>query len=163
MKQFKTTEKVLNGNRYFIRPFPAFVSANLSGEISAIILPVLSSAMQRLPDAVKNGNESILDVDVSVVAPALSNGLSSLSGDKVEALLKKILINHNNISVQLEGERDAKALTEDLANELFCEDVQDMFVLAWEVIRVNYAGFFKKLGSLSGGVLDAFLQKANPS
>ena len=51
------------------------------------------------------------------------------------------------------GEK-VRLLTEDLANEVFCTDVQDMFILAFEVIRTNYNGFFKKLGDRFGKVAE---------
>ena len=53
-------------------------------------------------------------------------------------------------------------LTEDLANEVFCEDVQDMFLLAFEVIRTNYNGFFKKLGGRFGSLVGDLMKTAAP-
>ena len=94
--------------------------------------------------------------------PAISAAFSSLSGDKIEAILKHLLIAGKNISVEVPGER-VQILTEDLANEVFCEDVQDMFILAFEVIRTNYNGFFKKLGGRFGPVVEALKQTVTPS
>ena len=59
------------------------------------------------------------------------------------------------------GEK-AQLLTEDLANEVFCEDVQEMFMLAFEVVRSNYNGFFKKLGDLFGPLMEGLTKKASP-
>ena len=53
-------------------------------------------------------------------------------------------------------------LTEDLANEVFCEDVQDMFLLAFEVIRTNYNGFFKKLGGRFGPLIEGLTKTGTP-
>lgn len=48
------------------------------------------------------------------------------------------------------GEKETVRLDSDLADELFCGDVQDLFVLCFHVIRLNFNGFFKKLSTLSG-------------
>ena len=55
-------------------------------------------------------------------------------------------------AVDFNGE--TKPLTEDLVNERFCGDVQDMYILAFHVIRINYGGFFGKLGTQSGKVAE---------
>ena len=66
------------------------------------------------------------------------------------------------MSYEPEGEK-VRLLTEDLANEIFCEEVQDMFILAFEVIRTNYNGFFKKLGNQFGSVIEGLNTKGTPS
>ena len=154
-------ERTLNGNTFYVRPFPAFVAANISGELSALIVPILTAIA---PQIIGNGSGNdgavnILDIDSTVAAPALANGLSSVNGEKIEALLKKLLVKHRNISVALDGEKDAQYLTEDLANELFCGEAQDMFILAFDVIKVNFSGFFTRLGSRFGNVIDTLTRK----
>ena len=47
-------------------------------------------------------------------------------------------------------------MTEDLADEIFCGDTQDMFILAFDVIQANYSGFFKRLGGQFGEAIKAF-------
>ena len=103
-------------------------------------------------DTEKEGN-GLLDIKVEDAAPAIAGAFSSLDGDKVEKILKHLLIAGSNISVEQPGEK-VRLLTEDLANEVFCTDVQDMFILAFEVIRTNYNGFFKKLGDRFGKVAE---------
>jgi hypothetical protein len=100
-----------------------------------------------------------MDIDIETVVPALANGMSGISGDKLEALLKKLLVKYKNVSVQVEGDNEAQVLTEDLANEVFCGEAQGMFILAVDVIKVNYSGFFAKLGSQFGGLLNGLIQK----
>ena len=41
-------------------------------------------------------------------------------------------------------------LTDDLADEVFCGEIQDMFLLCFHVIKLNFNGFFKRLGTRSG-------------
>ena len=73
--------------------------------------------------------------------------------------MKHLLIAGKNISFETPDSEKAQLLTEDLANELFCEDVQDMFLLAFEVIRTNYSGFFKKLTARFGTAMGALMKK----
>ena len=41
MKRMETTEKVIGENTFYIRPFAAFTAANISGEVIAVLSPVL--------------------------------------------------------------------------------------------------------------------------
>jgi len=156
-------ERELNGNRFFIRPFGAFKAANMSGEIFSLLSPILPGIVSAVEGAGIGDDEvNIFDMDIGRAVPHLSSALSGISGDKVEALAKKLLIQYKNISVELEGEKVATLLTEDVADEVFCGDPQDMFMLMLDVIKANYAGFFKSLGDRFGGVLKAFKDKVLP-
>ena len=152
LKQLETREVNVGENIFYIRPLPAFKAANMTGELAALVLPLVSGLAPLLSavDTEKEGN-GLLDIKVEDAAPAIAGAFSSLDGDKVEKILKHLLIAGSNISVEQPGEK-VRLLTEDLANEVFCTDVQDMFILAFEVIRTNYNGFFKKLGDRFGKV-----------
>ena len=160
MKQHEVKhERELSGNTFFVRPFGAFKAANMSGDILALLTPILAGVAPIVAGAELQGdNISILDMDAEKAAPHLANAMSGINGDKVEALLRKLLIQYKNISVQVEGEDDAQLLTADLADEVFCGDTQDMFILAFDVIKVNYSGFFKRLGGQFGGVINDLLK-----
>lgn len=162
MKQLEPRSKTIGGNTFYIRPFPAFKAANLSGELAALITPMLGALAPFLGTAMNEGSEGLFDVNVEDAAPAIAGAFSSISGDKLESLLKKLLTAHGNIAVELESGGEAQKLTEDVANEIFCGDTQDMFILAFEVIRINFNGFFKKLGGLSGSA-STLLTKMSPS
>lgn len=164
MKQLESREVTVGENIFYIRPLPAFKAANLSGELAALVLPLVTGLTSLIPDGTtaENMGNGLFDIDVKDAGPAISAAFSSLSGDKIEAILKHLLIAGKNISVEVPGER-VQILTEDLANEVFCEDVQDMFILAFEVIRTNYNGFFKKLGGRFGPVVEALKQTVTPS
>ena len=164
MKQLESREVTVGENIFYIRPLPAFKAANLSGELAALVLPLVTGLTSLIPagTTAENMGNGLFDIDVKDAGPAISAAFSSLSGDKVEAILKHLLIAGKNISVEVPGER-VQILTEDLANEVFCEDVQDMFILAFEVIRTNYNGFFKKLGGRFGPVVEALKQTVTPS
>ena len=152
MKRFDVKqERELSGNKFYIRPFGAFKAANMSGEIVSLLTPVLAHVAPIMADVkVKGDTANILDMDAEKAAPYLANAMSGISGDKLELLLKKLLIQYKNISVELEGETEAQILTEDLADEIFCGETQDMFILTFDVIKANYSGFFKRLGGQFG-------------
>lgn len=160
MKQLEPREVAVGENTFYIRPLPAFKAANMSGELAALVLPIVSG-LAPLLGSVDTGKEGkgLLDIKLEDAAPVVSGAFSSISGDKLEAILKHLLIAGKNIAVELPDEGKPQTLTEDLANEIFCEDVQDMFLLAFEVIRTNYNGFFKKLAARFGLVGELF-QKA---
>lgn len=165
MKQLETTEKKIGDSVFYIKPFPAFVAANISGDLAALITPLLGGLAPLLGEG-GNNEENVMDRDVGDVLPSLSAAFSSLSGEKFERMMKKLLIDHKNIAVMNEAVTggEVQVLTYDTANEVFCGEVQDMYILCWEVIRLNFKGFFKKLGTRFGGVIQGLMSKAgNPS
>lgn len=160
MKQLETREVMVNGNHFYIKPFPAFKAANMSAELAALVAPLLTGFAPLASKA--GGDTGLLDIDIEDAIPSITNAFSTLSGDRLEAILKHLLIAGENVSYEPEGEK-VRLLTEDLANEIFCEEVQDMFILAFEVIRTNYNGFFKKLGNQFGSAIEGLNAKVTPS
>lgn len=145
MLKMMDPERVSVGaNTYYIYPFPAFKAANMSGEIISLMMPMISAIAPAL-----GKDKSVLDMEAGEAAPYIAGAFSTLSGDKVEKLLRNLLLS-GNVAVQTEGSMDAQMMNEDLSNMLFCAEAQDMFILAWHVIKVNYKGFFGKFGNLSG-------------
>lgn len=166
--QLKTTEKVIGDNHFYIRPFPAFTAANISGELAAVLSPMLGGLVALIgadsgEEKDKKKSTNFLDTDVEDAVPVLAKSFSGLSGDKFESLMKKLLCDHKNISVESEvTDGQVVIMDYDIANEVFCGDVQDMYILCWEVIKINFAGFFKKIGAQFGGLQEA-LQKMTPT
>lgn len=151
MKQHETTEKKIGENTFYIRPFAAFTAANISGKLVALLAPAVAGLA---PLAMSAGDSDAEPDFMNLDVASFSGALSGLSGDKVENLLKKLITKHDNISVETED--GVKRLDNDLANEIFCGSAQDMFILAVEVINVNFKGFFKKISGQFG------LQKEQP-
>ena len=150
LKQTTTKTVTVGGTDFYIKPFGAFKAANISGELASLATPLIAALIPLIGDDI-----GIMDIDLEKAAPNISGAFSGISGDKVEKLLKRLLISDRNISVEIEddsGEVKAKILDEDLANEIFCSDVQDMYLLAFEVIRLNFNGFFEKVAPLFGKV-----------
>ena len=153
--------KKVGDYEFAITPFPAFKAANLTGELASTLAPVVGAFTPLLSRAVSGGTDkgtdkgtdgaSLMDLDVDEAAKALSN-CSEISGDKLERLMKKLLLG-GNISVKYKDEDEDEhrdKLDEDLANELFCGEVQDMFVLCVHVIQLNFNSFFKRIAAQSG-------------
>ena len=131
--------------KFYITPFPAFKAANLTGELASVLAPLLGV----LAPLVNDG--SLMDVDAGEAAKAMA-GCTSINGDKLEKLMQKLLLG-GHITVEApneEGEIEPQRLDKDLVNELFCGEVQEMFVLCFHVIKLNFGGFFKKFADLYG-------------
>lgn len=187
MKRMERTEKVIGENTFYIVPFAAFTATNISAELSAVLAPMLGSmgamiggidvdaAMKAASQPSFNAENAteedrgvsvtdIMNMDMGKVLPALAAAFGSLSGDRLERLMRRLLVDNKNISV--EGEiTDGRTVTldKDLADEVFCGDIQDMFILCYEVIKVNFSGFFKKLGVQFGRQLRAMTAEETSS
>ena len=157
LKQIEPVVERIGGNSFYITPFPAFKAANLTGELASLLAPLLGAIAPLInSDEEGNGEEekkstSLMDIDASDAAQAMMN-CPAIEGDKVEKLMKKLLLG-GHIVVEYhkeDGNVDHERLDLDLANEIFCGDVQDMFILCFYVIRLNFKGFFKKFATLSG-------------
>ena len=160
MKQMETTNVKISGIDFYITPFPAFKAANLTGELASVLTPLLSAVAPLLSDENEKENDNPLDIDVGKAAEAMSH-FAGISGEKLELLMKKLLMGgHIVVEVSDEnGEIEAAKLDMDLANEIFCGEVQDMFLLCFYVMKLNFKGFFKKLVNLSGKVELAKMKK----
>lgn len=147
LKQMEKSKQNVGGVEFYISPFPAFKAANLTGELASVLAPLLGV----LAPLVGDGKNGLMDIDVSKAADAIS-GCSNIDGDKLEKLMQKLLLG-GHIVAEIENERgevEPKRLDKDTVNEMFCGDVQDMFVLCFHVIKLNFNGFFKRFANLSG-------------
>ena len=149
MKQFEPVNVTVNGYDFHIFPFPAFKAANMSGELVSVLGPALGSLLTLLGNDEQEGS-NLLDVNLEKSAPAIAGAFASISGDKIEGLLKRLLLSGKNITVDIDDETEY--VSEDMLNNMFCGSVEGMFVLAFHVIKTNFGGFFKKFENLSGVV-----------
>lgn len=147
-KMMDPVQKEVGGHSFYVYPFPAFKAANISGEVTALVTPLLASVAAALG---MGGIQNMMDMDMKEAAPHIAGAFSMLSGDKVEMLMRKLLLSEN-VGVHPEGSESAQWLTEELCNEVFCGNTQDMFILAFYVIKVNFSGFFESFGNLFGVV-----------
>lgn len=158
------TQKQIGEYVFYIYPFSAFKAANISGELVSLISPILVSILPSVvnKDNDDDGDESLLDMDISAAMPSIMQACSTLDGDKVEHMMRLLLTQNRNISFEHEQERRVKWLSEDDMDELFCGSIEDMFVLAVEVIKINFKGFFKRLGNLSGNPAELLSKMQKP-
>lgn len=151
LKRMEPARVKVGEYNFYITPFGAFKAANLTGELASVLAPLLGAFVPLVSDSAGDGRE-LLDVDASQAAEALA-GCTAISGDKLESLARKLLLG-GNVVVELEdpdtGETDAQRMDSDIADEVFCGDVQDMFVLCFHVIKLNFNGFFRNLGAQFG-------------
>lgn len=157
LKQATPTMVTVGDMDFYIRPFGAFKAANITGELAGVLAPVLGVLAPLVSDTRKSSEneerESLLDQDAGKAAAAIAN-CPSINGSRLEKLMQMLLLG-GHISMEIEeedGNKEMKSLTRDLADEIFCGDVQEMFVLCYHVIRLNFRGFFGKLPVLSGKV-----------
>lgn len=151
LKQMEATKVKVGSNNFYIKPFPAFKAANLTGELASVLSPLIGALAPLIGDESKG--KGLMDVDVNEAASALA-GVTAIDGNRIEKLMQKLLL-QGNIVIEYEDENDEvqqETLDKDLADEVFCGEVQDMFVLAVHVIKLNFNGFFSKLATLSGKV-----------
>lgn len=145
LKQMEAQKVNIGDNIFYIKPFPAFKAANITGDLASVLSPLIGV----IAPLVGNGN--LMDVDVNKAAEALS-GSTLINGDKLESLMSKLLLG-DHVVIEYEdddGKTHHEKLNKDLADEVFCGNVQDMFVLCVHVIKLNFNGFFGKLATLSG-------------
>lgn len=158
MKLMNVTKKTVDGVDYYLKPFGAFTAANISGKIASLLAPVLGSLAPAFDRAKEDdgadASVNVMDLEVSDAIPAFADALSKLDGEQFEELMKVLLIKHKNVSFEDPETGSVSILTEDLANEVFCGDLQNMLILGFEVVKLNYKGFFGKLGSQFGDLRD---------
>ena len=145
LKQMEAQKVNIGDNTFYIKPFPAFKAANITGDLASVLSPLIGVIAPLV------GNGDLMDVDVNKAAEALS-GSTAINGDKLESLMSKLLLGEN-IVIEYEdddGKTHQEKLNRDLADEVFCGNVQDMFVLCVYVIKLNFNGFFARLATLSG-------------
>ncbi len=150
MKQMDKTKKRINGTTFYIAPFPAFTAARVSGEHSSLLAPILGS-LSPLLGGEDADSKQFMDSDLEKMLPIIASALGQLDGDKFEHLAKMLLVNYKNI-VFADEEGDTEILTEDDVNEIFCADLMGMITLGFEVVKINFGGFFRNLPSQFGNL-----------
>ncbi len=143
MKQFEVHDVTIGGYDFHIFPFPAFKATNIFANLTSVLSPIVPVLAFFV-----SSNDNFLDADIGKITDALG----TLNGDKLEDILKRLLVREGNVTIEYNG--DVEKLTEGRLNEIFCGSFDDLILLAVEVIKVNYKGFFEKLGLRFGGAGD---------
>lgn len=144
MKNQQPIKKEIGGYTFYIRPMSAMRCAYVSGELATVLVPLVTTL---LPLA---GGEEISDKTVVESAPAIAGAFSTLSGEKVQKLLSALLIEDGCIGVEGPDINGAVFLDKDTLNTVFAGNAQNMFILAFHVININFGDFFGTLGAQCG-------------
>ena len=68
MKQFTPVVKTIGNNKFYIRPFPAFTAAKMTGDLASVAAPLLAAIAPLVVKKTGDGKKT-LDADISEVAP----------------------------------------------------------------------------------------------
>lgn len=168
-KMIQPVEKQIGKYKFYIYPLPAFTAARLSTEVIGLLSPLAGGIAGAFKNSGNDGDgddstekKNLLDMDVSEAAPYIAGSFSSLSADKVERLIRALLLG-GQVAVREENSPDAEYLTEDKCNEVFRGNIQNMFLLAFYVLKENYGDFFENIGNQSGSVTEAVKKIVSPS
>ena len=82
--------------------------------------------------------------------PAFTAAMQGLSPAEFEKLARELLVNSRNIAFKNQDYPNGEILTEDAVNAIFAGNAQNMYILAFHVIKENYGGFFGKFKIPSG-------------
>lgn len=167
MTQLDSVEVEVGEHKYFIRKFPALTAANVLGKLNTVLSPLASGIVPLVGVASKGkgGATNLFDADITEAIPMLTSALVSLDGDKLQGTLELLLLKHKNVSVEYDkdGKLEVSLMNRDLLNDFFCGDVQDLFLLAYHVVMVNYGNFFGNLLNQFGALRQEEMQANSKS
>lgn len=147
-----TKEVQIDGISFFISPFPVFTAARITAQLSKVLSPILGGVIALLGSEDETGEDTEKDLSENVVAaiPAFTAAMQGLSPVEFEKLARELLVNSRNIAFKNQDYPNGEILTEDAVNAIFAGNPQNMYILAFHVIKENYGGFFGKFKIPSG-------------
>lgn len=162
MKRQMEPHKVAIGQvEYAIYPFSAFDAAEISGDLANFLSPLVAGIVPVIgvvanstlgEDAseakAQRAIAALLEEDVQSYVPVIMTTLKAVDGNSLKVILKKLLVEYKNIACEYRDENGKvvqTVLTEDVANQVFVGGLDEMVMLAIEVVKVNFSGFFRKL------------------
>lgn len=147
---------------YAIYPFPAMTAVEVSGDLASFLGPIFSALIPLFSGASGQTQDelgasalgNLSKMNNEQVVPMIKDALTGVDGKTVRAMMTKLLIAYDNITCEYEdpdrGVLVQKKLTAGLLDELFIGNLDSMLLLAIDVVKVNFAGFFEKLLNRSG-------------
>lgn len=147
-----TKEVQIDGISFFISPFPVFTATRITAQLSKVLSPILGGVIALLGSEDETGEDTEKDLSENVVAaiPAFTAAMQGLSPVEFEKLARELLVNSRNIAFKNQDYPNGEILTEDAVNAIFAGNTQNMYILAFHVIKENYGGFFGKFKIPSG-------------
>ena len=148
------TKKYDQGDYTFaIRPFPAFHSMKVLGDLQKVVVPALGGAIGGLKPESLDMDTSDVKFIGGAVAAALNNLAKTLDGETLERAAE-LLLDPQYVSVAPLHTKDFQPLDEGAVNEIFSGRIIDLIALMVQIFKVNYADF-SKLSSVPTGVRKA--------
>lgn len=147
MVDSKPVRKEIGGYTFYIRPMSAMKCAALSGDLAAVVVPLMSALLPLAGGDMDN-------VNLVEAAPAIAGAFSTLSGEKLQKLIAALLVDDRTIGVEGPGINGATMMDEKTMDLVFAGNAQNMFVLAFYVINANFGDFFGSLGTRYGGAIE---------
>lgn len=149
LKRLESTQFDIGEYSFYVTPFPAMKSAGIAADVAKVIGPALGGIFSIVGTGGngKTDAEGILSgIDPQKAVTVLGEALSSLDGDEMERIIGRLLIDYNNVNVSGPfTEFKAVRMNRDTFDEVFCCEAQNIFVLCWDVINLNYKSFFKNI------------------
>lgn len=127
---------------FYVQAFNPFDAIKILGDLQKIIAPIMGGVVGQQGE---EGENAKLGMSVEAICKGLHD---YVDGDNLLRVMK-MLIKPDFISVSIEGGQP-KRLTDDLVNLVFAGRTQGLFELCYEVIKINYDGFFTIFGDLFG-------------
>ena len=138
--QLKTVSDVV----FHVQCFDPFTALRVLGDLQRVLSPIVGSMV---------GSANATDVEsINILSKSISNicnGLHEYVDGETLVKLIEMLVREDYISVSIEG-GTPKRLSKDLVNLVFNGNPGGVLELAYEVVKVNYGGFFTIFSTLFG-------------
>ena len=140
----KRTEVEVSGYSFYIEHFDPFTAISVLGDLQKIVTPILGKFTENLAT---EGDTDVMDSDFQNLMSAkgaLSSVFNALHEHvDGETLVKtlKLLLRKELIAVSIEGAKPER-LTDEVIIRIFNGDIGGILELAYQVVKVNYEGFF---------------------
>lgn len=136
--------KTVNDVVFHVQCFDPFTALRVLGDLQRVLSPIVGSMVG---SANATGVESINILSKSI--SNICNGLHEYVDGETLVKLIEMLVREDYISVSIEG-GTPKRLSKDLVNLVFNGNPGGVLELAYEVVKVNYGGFFTIFKTLFG-------------
>ena len=137
--------KTVNDVVFHVQCFDPFTALRVLGDLQRVLSPIVGSMV---------GSANAADVEsINILSKSISNicnGLHEYVDGETLVKLIEMLVREDYISVSIEG-GTPKRLSKDLVNLVFNGNPGGVLELAYEVVKVNYGGFFTIFSTLFGG------------
>ena len=136
--------KTVNDVVFHVQCFDPFTALRVLGDLQRVLSPIVGSMV---------GSANATDVEsINILSKSISNicnGLHEYVDGETLVKLIEMLVREDYISVSIEG-GTPKRLSKDLVNLVFNGNPGGVLELAYEVVKVNYGGFFTIFKNLFG-------------